>query len=69
MAWNAMIAMICGNTVIWKPSSKAAVTAIAATKLVWPILKNNDLPDGIINLVIGNRKVIGESLIHDIASL
>jgi hypothetical protein len=64
-AWNAMIAMICGNTVVWKPSSKAAVTALATMKLVWPVLKSNNLPEGILNLVIGDRKCIGETLIHD----
>jgi aldehyde dehydrogenase (NAD+) len=51
--------------VIWKPSSKAALTAIATMKIVWPVLRNNDLPDGILNLVIGDRKTVGEKLIHD----
>ncbi len=64
-SWNALIALICGDTVIWKPSSKAALTAIAVMKLIWPVLKKNDLPDGILNLVIGDRKSIGEALIHD----
>ena len=64
-SWNAMIALICGNTVIWKPSSKAAYTAIATMKLLWPVLKKNGLPEGILNLVIGDRKSVGEALIHD----
>ena len=64
-AWNAMIALVCGDTVIWKPSSKASLTAIAVMKLIWPVLKKNDLPKGILNLVIGDRKSIGEALIHD----
>ena len=64
-SWNALIALVCGNTVIWKPSSKAALTAIATMKIIWPVLKKNGLPDGILNLVIGDRKTIGEKLIHD----
>ena len=50
---------------IWKPSSKAALTATATMKIIWPVLKNNGLPDGILNLVIGDRKTVGEKLIHD----
>ena len=64
-SWNALIALVCGDTVIWKPSTKAAITAIAAMKLIWTVLKDNNLPDGILNLVIGDRKTIGEKLIHD----
>ncbi len=64
-AWNAMIALIAGDTVIWKPSSKAPLTAIATMKIIWRVLKENDLPEGILNLIIGNRKDIGEALIND----
>ena len=64
-SWNAFIALVCGNTVIWKPSSKAALSAIAVMKLVWPVLQQNNLPDGILNLVIGPGSSIGEALIQD----
>ena len=64
-SWNAMIALVCGDTVIWKPSAKASFTAIAAMKLIWPVLQKNGLPEGILNLVIGDRKSIGDALIHD----
>jgi len=64
-AWNAMIALIAGNTVIWKPSSKAPLSAIAATKIAWDVLKKNDVPEGVLNLIIGNRKDIGENLLRD----
>ena len=64
-SWNALIALVCGDTVIWKPSSKAAIAAIATMNIIWPVFKNNGLPDGILNLVIGDRKTIGEKLIHD----
>lgn len=65
-AWNAMLALIAGDTVIWKPSSKAPLTAIAVMKILWRVLKENDLPDGILNLVVGNRNHVGEPLINDV---
>jgi aldehyde dehydrogenase (NAD+) len=65
-AWNAMLALIAGDTVIWKPSSKAPLTSIAVMKILWSVLKENDLPDGILNLVVGNRHQVGEPLINDI---
>jgi aldehyde dehydrogenase (NAD+) len=64
-SWNAFIALVCGDTVIWKPSSKAALSAVAVMKLIWPVLKSNDLPDGILNLVAGSGRSIGEAMIHD----
>jgi aldehyde dehydrogenase (NAD+) len=65
-AWNAMLALIAGDTVIWKPSSKAPLTAIAVMKILWEVLKDNDLPEGILNLVVGNRDQVGEPLINDV---
>jgi aldehyde dehydrogenase (NAD+) len=65
-AWNAMLALIAGDTVIWKPSSKAPLTSIAVMKILWGVLKENGLPDGILNLVVGNRHQVGEPLINDI---
>ncbi|MFO7667870.1 MAG: aldehyde dehydrogenase family protein, partial [Desulfobacterales bacterium] len=64
-AWNAMIALIAGNTVIWKPSSKAPLSAIAATKIAWDVLKKNDVPEGVLNLLVGNRKDVGENILRD----
>ena len=64
-SWNALIALAAGDTVIWKPSSKAILTAIATMKIVWPVLERNGLPAGILNLVIGNREEVGDALIHD----
>jgi aldehyde dehydrogenase (NAD+) len=64
-SWNAFIALVCGDTVIWKPSSKAALSAVAAMRLIWPVLKKNDLPDGVLNLVVGSGPSIGEAMIQD----
>jgi aldehyde dehydrogenase (NAD+) len=65
-AWNAMLALIAGDTVIWKPSSKAPLTAIAVMKILWRVLRENDIPDGILNLVMGNRDHVGEPLVNDV---
>jgi aldehyde dehydrogenase (NAD+) len=64
-SWNAMIALVAGNTILWKPSSKAPLSAIATMKIVWEVLKHHQLPESIVNLVVGNRDTIGEPLIHD----
>ncbi|MEJ2169637.1 MAG: aldehyde dehydrogenase family protein [Desulfobacterales bacterium] len=64
-AWNAMIALVAGDTVIWKPSSKTPVTAIAAMNIVWDVLNSNGLPAGVCSLIIGNRQNVGDALIRD----
>jgi aldehyde dehydrogenase (NAD+) len=64
-AWNAMLALVAGDTVIWKPSSKAFLSAAAVMKIVWKVLQENGLPEGILNIVIGNRRQVGENLIKD----
>jgi len=64
-SWNAMIGLVAGDTVVWKPSSKAPLTALAVTKIISTILKENNLPEGILNVVIGSRDEVGEKLIAD----
>jgi aldehyde dehydrogenase (NAD+) len=64
-AWNAMIALVAGDTVVWKPSSKTPLCAVAAMKVVNGVLDENGLPDGILNLVIGKGEDVGERLIAD----
>lgn len=63
--WNAMIAAICGDVSIWKPSSKAPVSAIALQKIVARVLGQNDLPEGIFSLIIGDRDTIGDGILDD----
>ncbi len=63
--WNAMIAAVCGDVCIWKPSSKTPITAIATQKIIGDILKENDLPEGIFSLMVAARDPIGEQLLHD----
>lgn len=64
-AWNSMIAAVCGNVSIWKPSEKTPLTAIACFKLMEEVWKRNKLPEGIMNLIIGDAAEIGETMIAD----
>ncbi len=64
-AWNALIALIAGDTVIWKPSSKAFLSAVATMKIAGEVLDRNRLPPGILNMVVGNREQVGEALLQD----
>jgi aldehyde dehydrogenase (NAD+) len=63
--WNSMIAAICGDVSIWKPSSKATVSAIALQKIIARVLDQNNLPEGIFSLIIGDRETIGERILDD----
>ncbi|PWN05331.1 aldehyde dehydrogenase family protein [Rhodohalobacter mucosus] len=54
-SWNAMIAAVCGDTVIWKGSEKTPLCAIAVQKIIAEVLKENDLPEGIFGLITGTR--------------
>ena len=63
-AWNAMIAAVCGDCVLWRPSSETPLTAIAVQKICNRVMEAHGLK-GIFNLVIGASNPIGETLIQD----
>lgn len=65
-AWNTMIAAVAGDVVIWKPSSKTPLTAVAVQKIVADVIKDEpDVPEGVFNLVIGRSSVMGDNFIED----
>jgi len=64
-AWNAMLAMVCGDVVVWKPSSKVMLCAIAVHNIVAKVLKDNDVPEGVLNLVAGGSKYVGDNFLAD----
>ncbi len=64
-AWNTMIASAIGNVVIWKPSSKTPLTAIATQNIIQQVLSDNDVPEGVFNLVIAKSSVLGNSFMDD----
>lgn len=63
-AWNTMIALVCGNTVVWKPSIQAPLCAVACHLLIQKaLLQFKDFPQNISSVVIGSR-TIGEIIVH-----
>ena len=63
-AWNAMLAAVCGDTCVWKPSEKTPLTAVAVQHILREVLEANNLPEGIFNLVIGGPEV-GQAMSAD----
>ncbi|RLQ89185.1 L-piperidine-6-carboxylate dehydrogenase [Notoacmeibacter ruber] len=63
-SWNTALALICGDPVIWKPSEKTPLTAMATMKIMERALERfgDDAPDGLLQLVIGGAE-IGEALV------
>ena len=62
--WNAAIAAVCGNTMIWKPSSKVSLCGVAVQHIANQVMEANGL-SGVFNLVVGKGSTIGERLIGD----
>lgn len=64
-AWNAAIALVCGNSLVWKPSEKTPLTAIACHRLLMQAAAGmKDVPSGLSTLVVGDRR-IGELMAAD----
>jgi len=64
-SWNAMLAAVCGDVNIWKPSSKVPLSAIATQNIISEVLKENKVPEGIFTLIIGKGSTIGERILND----
>jgi aldehyde dehydrogenase (NAD+) len=64
-AWNTMIAAVAGDTVVWKPSSKTPLTAIATQNIIRMVLKENNVPEGVFNLVVAKSSVMGDNFAGD----
>ncbi len=63
-SWNAMIACVCGDVSIWKPSEKTPLSAIACMNLLVPVLAENKLQEGLFTLINGDYH-IGKMLAAD----
>ncbi len=65
-SWNAMIALVCGNVCIWKPSEKTPLSAIATQKIISDVFKKNDIDEGVCSLVTDCfDKKIGREMLND----
>lgn len=63
-SWNAMIALVCGDVVVWKPSEKTPLCGVACMNIFQEVLRANNLPEGIVSLINGDYRV-GELLTQD----
>jgi aldehyde dehydrogenase (NAD+) len=63
-SWNSAIAAVCGDSMIWKPSSDTPLCAVAVQKIAFDVLKRNGIA-GLMGLVIGKGSEVGEKLLHD----
>ncbi len=63
-AWNAMVALVCGDVLIWKGSEKVPLCTVACQNLFRKVIANNDLPEGIVNIITGDTRV-GEFITTD----
>jgi len=63
-AWNAALAAVCGDTMVWKPSSSTPLTAVAVQHICNRVMKRHGL-HGVFNLTIGPGRTVGERMIND----
>jgi aldehyde dehydrogenase (NAD+) len=63
-SWNSMLAWVCGDVCIWKPSEKTPLTALACQNIIQDVLKKNNVPEGVSCIINGGREV-GEWMSHD----
>ena len=63
-SWNAFIAAVCGDTMLWKPSSTTPLTAVAVTKICEDVMQGSGF-EGVFNLTVGGGSTIGDRMIND----
>ncbi len=63
-SWNSLIAAVCGDTNVWKPSSITPLTAVAVTNIVAEVMAGSGF-EGVFNLVVGGGADIGDALVKD----
>ena len=62
-AWNAMLALVCGDTVVWKPSEKTPLTALACQNIIAEVMAEMpDVPDGVCSVAVGDGPQTGQIL-------
>jgi aldehyde dehydrogenase (NAD+) len=64
-SWNTAIAAVCGDSVLWKPSSQTPLTAIACIKIAEQIAEENDVDPAIFSLIVGKGSTVGDRMLHD----
>ncbi len=64
-AWNAMLGLVCGDVIVWKPSSKVMLCAVATHQIIQSVLEKNEVPEGVCCLVAGSSKEVGDVMLED----
>ncbi len=63
-SWNSTIAAVCGDTVIWKPSERTPLTAIAVTKIAAEVMAGSGF-EAVFNLAVGTGPEVGQRMVED----
>src|SRR5688572_8272758 len=63
-SWNAMLAWVCGDVCVCKPSEKTPLSAIACQNIITEVFKKNNVPEGVSCLIVG-EKALGEQMAND----
>jgi len=63
-SWNAMLAWVCGDTCVWKPSEKTPLTAVACQHIIKDVFRRNEVPEGVSCIIQGDYRV-GEMMTTD----
>ncbi|HET9766623.1 MAG TPA: aldehyde dehydrogenase family protein, partial [Thermoanaerobaculia bacterium] len=63
-AWNAMVAAVCGDSMLWKPSPEAPLSALAVTRIAHEVLEDNSAPP-IFNMILGPVEEVAERMVRD----
>ncbi len=56
-SWNSMLAWVCGDVSIWKPSEKTPLCGVACQNIIQSVFKKNNVPEGVCGLISGGREV------------
>jgi len=64
-SWNCALAFVCGDPVVWKPSSKTPLCAIACQNIIREVFQASGVPDGVSCVVIGRGSTVGERILAD----
>lgn len=63
-SWNSMLALVCGDVCVWKPSEKTPLCGVACQHIISEVFKKNNVDEGVCNLIAGGREV-GEWMAND----
>ncbi|MBI3834746.1 MAG: aldehyde dehydrogenase family protein [Planctomycetes bacterium] len=64
-SWNTALAVVCGDSILWKPSSQTPLCAVACTKIAERVCRSTGVDPAIFSLIIGPGKTVGEQMLND----